>query len=222
MKTKTSKLITIIKSIFTSVLIISGSVALPILFKPFYYIHINIMELNSKVGLTIEQVKQAYSEVINYCIGLQPQFSAGVFKFSESGASHFADVRSLFIFDLACVVIGIAVLLIVYFICKKKNIKEYRFKNKGSLFYGSSITLVSFVLVGLLASINFDKAFTIFHKIFFPGKENWVFSYKTDPIIYVLPQTFFMNCAILILISVILSCSICIYLDRKSRYLSNK
>ena len=177
METKTSKLITVIKSIFTSVLIISGSVALPILFKPFYYIHINIMELNYKVGLTIEQVKQAYNEVINYCIGLQPEFSAGVFKFSESGASHFADVRSLFIFDLACVVISIAVLLIVYFICKKKNIKEYRFKNKGSLFYGSSITLVSFVLVGLLASINFDKAFTIFHKIFFPGKENWVFSY---------------------------------------------
>ena len=213
---KSSKFIMIIKSLLTSVLIISASIALPILFKPFYYLHLNMMKLNTKVGLSTFQVKQAYNEVINYCIGLEPEFSAGVFKFSESAASHFADVRSLFIFDLFCVVLSALALLIIYLVSRSKDIKEYRFKNKGSLFYGPSITLFSFMLVGLSASLNFNKAFTIFHKIFFIGKKNWVFSYKTDPIIYVLPQSFFMNCAILIVVSIIVACVICIYLDQKS------
>jgi len=38
----------------------------------------------------------------------------------------------------------------------------------------------------------------IFHSIFFPGKTNWLFDWRTDPIILVLPQDFFMHCAMLI------------------------
>ena len=54
------------------------------------------------------------------------------------------------------------------------------------------------LLLGGLISLDFDRAFTIFHSIFFPGKDNWVFNPYTDEIIRVLPQNFFMNCAILI------------------------
>ena len=36
------------------------------------------------------------------------------------------------------------------------------------------------------------------HQIFFPGKSNWLFDWRTDPIILALPQEFFRNCAILI------------------------
>jgi integral membrane protein (TIGR01906 family) len=53
-------------------------------------------------------------------------------------------------------------------------------------------------VVGSLAAVDFDRAFVIFHKIFFPGKSNWLFDYDADQIIRVLPQDFFMNCAILI------------------------
>ena len=52
--------------------------------------------------------------------------------------------------------------------------------------------------IGALAALDFDRAFVVFHSIFFPGKTNWVFDWYRDPIIRVLPQDFFRNCAILI------------------------
>jgi len=55
-----------------------------------------------------------------------------------------------------------------------------------------------FSVVGILAAIDFDRAFVIFHTLFFPGKDNWIFDWRMDPIILILPQEFFRNCAILI------------------------
>jgi len=50
----------------------------------------------------------------------------------------------------------------------------------------------------IVAIVGFDRAFVAFHSIFFPGKSNWIFNFKTDEIILVMPQEFFMNCVIII------------------------
>ena len=60
------------------------------------------------------------------------------------------------------------------------------------------LALILPLVLGGLAALDFDRAFVIFHGIFFPGKTNWVFDWHADPIIRVLPQEFFMDCAILI------------------------
>ena len=44
----------------------------------------------------------AYGDVMDYCLGLRPDFAAGVLPFSAEGASHFADVRVLFILTWPC------------------------------------------------------------------------------------------------------------------------
>ena len=54
------------------------------------------------------------------------------------------------------------------------------------------------IVLGCLIASDFDSAFVIFHSIFFPGKDNWQFNPRTDPIIKVLPEQFFLNCAIFI------------------------
>ena len=59
-------------------------------------------------------------------------------------------------------------------------------------------------IVGVLAALDFDRAFTVFHSIFFPGKDNWLFDPATDPVILILPEAFFRSCAILILAAVLL------------------
>ena len=69
-------------------------------------------------------------------------------------------------------------------------------------FYSGVATLAGFATVGALAAIDFDEAFKIFHAIFFPGKDNWLFNPYTDEIITAMPQEFFMNCAILIVFSI--------------------
>ena len=73
------------------------------------------------------------------------------------------------------------------------------------------------MIIGALAAIDFDRAFTIFHTIFFPGKDNWLFDPAEDQIIKILPQTFFMNCAILILSILLLGCLALILWDVLSR-----
>ena len=66
-----------------------------------------------------------------------------------------------------------------------------------------SIFIVFALLIGIIA-IDFDSAFTVFHHVFFPGKDNWLFDPRYDQILNILPQDFFMNCATLIGSSIIL------------------
>ena len=68
-------------------------------------------------------------------------------------------------------------------------------------FYSSVALLSLFLIIGILVAIDFDSAFKVFHQIFFPGKDNWIFSSK-DQIIYALPSQFFLNCGILIISSI--------------------
>ena len=164
------------------------------------------------MGLTVEQIKQAYGEMLDYCMGLNNTFSVGVLSFSASGAAHFADVRYLFILDLAVFAIsGIALGLLCYVNRKKPVCLAGHTPG-----FWSAIGLgTGFLVVGGLVAIDFEKAFTVFHKIFFPGKDNWVFDGYEDPVIYMLPAEFFRNCAILIFAVIFLSCIGLLLYDRK-------
>lgn len=215
MQEKRYKILTVFRSVFISILIISFSISLPVLLRPFYYAHIEYLELEEKTGLEASQIRQAYNEVMNYCTGLQPRFSAGVFPFSASGAAHFQDVRNLFGLDFIAMIFSLAFLLILGYFSGKRKISEWRFFNRGALFYGPFLTAVLFIGIGLLAALDFNSAFRVFHQVLFPGKGNWEFAPDTDPVITVLPEVFFRNCAVLILVCLILCCIISMLLDKK-------
>ena len=196
------KLLVIAKAILTALVILSGAIALPILLRPFYWWHIGPLDIPSWVGLDVSQIKEAYGEMMDYCMGLSRSFSVGVLPFSESGAAHFADVRKLFILDLAVfAVAGIALIAL----CATDR-KPVRLAGHTPGFWSAVGLGTSFAIVGGLVAIDFDEAFTVFHKLFFPGKDNWVFDGWTDPVIYMLPAEFFRNCAILIFAVILLVC----------------
>ena len=69
------------------------------------------------------------------------------------------------------------------------------------------------LLVGALAELDFGRAFVLFHALFFPGKDNWLFDPRVDQIINILPQEFFRSCAILILALLALGCAVLILWD---------
>ena len=75
----------------------------------------------------------------------------------------------------------------------------------------------TFLLVGALAALDFDRAFVVFHALFFPGKDNWLFDPAADEIINILPQEFFRNCALLILALLVLGCGALIVWDLRPR-----
>ena len=93
-------------------------------------------------------------------------------------------------------IIGIVFVLLTAFFCWCYTKKSARTEKIGWLVMG--LLAAAFAVIGVLAALDFERAFVVFHSVFFPGKTNWVFDWYADPIIRVLPQEFFMDCAILI------------------------
>lgn len=209
---KQSKALTVILAIVLALVLLTFSIAAPILCRPFYYAHIEPLGLEEYTGLTREEIKTAYNEMLDYCLGAE-EFSTGVLKWSESGKDHFTDVRVLFLLDLKVLGISALLLLVILISMKFTSWKPSRLLGRGPLFWAGAGLAVVFLIVGGLAALDFDRAFTVFHTIFFPGKDNWLFDPRTDEIINILPQEFFMHCAILILAILILGCVIFIISD---------
>lgn len=198
------KLTAIAIAILAALFILSFSIALPILFRPFYYMQIEAFGLSEDTGLSIDEIKLAYNEMMDYCLGLRSDFSAGPLPFSEEGASHFYDVRVLFLIDLAVLLVSSLSLIAILIILKVKKLTPYRFLGRSAPFWSVSAILGASSVIGIACAIDFDTTFDIFHHIFFIGKTNWAFKPSKDPIINLLPAEFFLNCAIFIGTSVLL------------------
>ncbi len=213
-----NKLLTGLLGFFIAILIITFSIGLPIYFRPFYYLQIDLLDIEEYSGADRETIIEAFDEVMDYLTIPGKEFGTGEFPHSEEGKSHFVDCKVLFDLNITAFIISLvgAVTLLVL---KKLGIFElWRPFGMNITFSSGAYTLGGFALIGGLVAINFDKAFTIFHKIFFPGKDNWLFNPYTDGIIMILPQDFFMNCAILIFSSIILLCAVCITSGLVERY----
>ena len=199
------KLVSVLISVLVALLIVSASITLPILFRPFYYMQIEALELPEQTGLTFSDIKVAYDEMLDFCLGLRPDFSAGVLWYSDEGVSHFADVKVLFFIDFAIIGISALSLAIIAIILKKKRLSPHRFLGRSAPFWSVASIGAICAILGIACAINFRQTFIFLHKIFFVGKTNWSFKPSEDPIIRLLPNQFFSNCAIFIFSAIILA-----------------
>ena len=209
---KESRFLTVFMAVLTALLVVSGSVAVPLLLRPFYYAHIEAFDLTS-YGIAVEQIKVAYNQMMDFCLGLRPDFAVGELIFSQSGMEHFVDVKKLFLLDLWELGLAAMCMAVLLPVCRKKKLRPALLAGHGAGFWGAVGLAVTFLTVGGLAALDFDRAFVIFHALFFPGKSNWIFDWRTDPIILLLPEGFFMNCAVLILALVLMWCAALIVAD---------
>ncbi len=197
------KLLTILLCASVILMCITGSIGLPIYIRGFYYCQIDGYGLPEKTGYDKETIKEAYDQVLDYLTLPNREFGTGVFSYSEEGKSHFVDCKKLF--DLNAIVLmgSVVVTLTLYILGKFGRFLPGRpFGRHFTLTCGAGM-LGIFGLIGGLAALNFDKAFVVFHQLFFPGKENWIFNPRKDEIIRILPQDFFMACGILIVGSIV-------------------
>lgn len=211
--TEESKLLSFALALVLALLVLSASIAVPILCRPFYYAHIGPLGLEEYTGLDESVIRQAYDEVLDYCTGKTETFSAGLLPFSDSGASHFADVRGLFLLDLCVLGLSLAALVLLVLAARWRRLRPRRLLGRGPGFWGAAGLGGAFLLAGGLAALDFDRAFVVFHALFFPGKDNWMFDWRTDPVILILPQDFFRNCAVLAFALILLWCGVLIALD---------
>ena len=210
---KKSHLLTVILALTTMFFILTLSLAVPICNKWFYHAEMKALKIEEATGYSEETIMTAYGEMLDYCNGVREEFSVGSLKFSEEGASHFEDVRKLFLLDyrvlLATAAIGILWLILRKFV----HVRPAYWKGHSPVFYGAVFMLVSFVVIGGLAALDFDKFFVIFHAVLFPGKTNWLFDPRIDQVINILPETFFMHCGIVIVLVILVLCSLIILVD---------
>ena len=193
------------------------SIGVPIYGRYFYYLQIDALKLPERTGWTFSQIKQAYDEVLDFCTLPGREFSSGILKFSEEGAAHFADCKVLFDLNLWVLLCSAVITATLTALHCFKVITLCRPFNHGAYFLAAlisvalSVTVVA--VVGIACAVDFDKAFEAFHTVFFPGKSNWQFNPYTDEIILVMPEEFFMNCAILIGVALIAIPSVLVALD---------
>lgn len=210
-----NKLLSVIMSIAVAAALLSGSIAAPILVRGFYYAQIDALELEEASGLSEAEIRNAYDEVLDYCTGKSDEFSAGVLPFSDEGASHFSDCRKLFVLDFE--IFGVSLLLIAALTVYRRRRGLHEFCGRSSAFWGAAGICGAICAAAALAATDFDRAFEVFHGIFFPGKDNWIFAPKLDPIIKLMPEAFFRNCAILIALLIALVSAIIIISDLRKK-----
>lgn len=210
-----NKLLSVIMSIAVAAALLTGSIAAPILVRGFYYAQIAPLNLEEASGLSEAEIRNAYDEVLDYCTGKSDEFSAGVLPFSDEGASHFADCRKLFILDFE--IFGVSLLLIAALTVYRRRRGLHEFCGRSSAFWGAAGICGAICAAAALAATDFDRAFEVFHGIFFPGKDNWIFAPKLDPIIKLMPEAFFRNCAILIAVLIVAASAIIIISDLRKK-----
>lgn len=212
-KAKESKILSFVLAFVLAIFVLSASIAVPILCRPFYYAHIDLLRIVETTGIKEEVIRRAYDDVLDYCTGKTETFSAGNMPFSESGANHFADVKRLFLLDFWAAGISLVLLAGLIAYAQLYRVRPKRILGHNPWFWGATGLGGALVIVGGLAAIDFNKAFVVFHTLFFPGKDNWKFNWIKDPVILILPQDFFRNCTILALFLVLFSCGILIIFD---------
>ena len=125
--------------------------------RPFYYAHIAPLEL-TRYGLPAEEIRRAYGEMMDYCLGLRPDFAAGVLPASPEGAAHFADVRALFLLDLGVLVLSALVLAVLFAVGRRKKLIPAAPLGHGPGFWAAAGLAAVFLTVGGLAALDFQRA----------------------------------------------------------------
>lgn len=193
---KPSKALSCLISLLLAIFLLTGSVAVPILWRGFYYGQIDSLGLVEETGFSRETIREAYDQVMDYLV-LDKEFGTGDLRWSEEGKAHFEDCQNLFRLDFVILTATGILLLLLFFALL--IFPDFRAKLAFSPLKGALILLgVVLLILGVWAFVDFDSLFVSFHHLFFPGKENWMFDYRTDQIILILPQAFWGRTAALV------------------------
>ena len=161
--------------------------------------------ISEETGYSVDVIKENYDALIDWC----SPFFTGDLDFptlpeSASGVSHFVEVKV--IFNLFFVLLFVTPLFLAGLI--------YLQHKRGStswMLASPVIVCVLPLLIGLACAIDFNRIFVLFHQIVF-NNDDWLFSPKEDPIILFLPERFFMQCALIIVGTVLAGCGVLVAL----------
>ncbi len=189
-------------SVVLTLFIIGISVVGTLAFRPLYYYDMEKLQIPEMSGYSAEEIRENYDALIDYNMAWEDgELKFPTLPMSETGKIHFEEVKEIFdIFKYLAVFGGVlGAIGIAFMACKK----EYRYLKMTAI-----VSCGLPVVLGVLVALFWDKVFVIFHKLFF-NNDYWIFDPWTDPVITILPDEFFMHCALLIFGGVLFGAAVC-------------
>lgn len=198
---KKHKILNLGAALIVGVIVICIAVTVTVLARPLYYFDIEHLKIHEASGYSEEECRINYDSLIEYnLIGGESELTFPTLHMSEEGRIHFEEVKSIFIAMQILALLGIVALAAWIVYLRKKG------ASKGRTLWmrlTGIVTLALAVIVALAMLIDWQWAFETMHKIFFQN-DYWIFNSFTDPVIKILPDTFFFHCGILIIILVVI------------------
>lgn len=188
--------------------IISSAVVITLYFRPLYYWDMDGLDIPARAGMERQTVKENYDVLVDYnLLWHRGELELPDFSMSEEGRIHFQEVKGIFDFFQIAWLVSLAGLVIYW-------IRRRHFFGAAYLRWAGRSALGITGALGLLALIGWERVFVLFHQVFFRN-DFWIFDASTDPVITILPDTFFLHGALLMVGLVLLGGLLCLILGRR-------
>jgi integral membrane protein (TIGR01906 family) len=147
--------------------------------------------VSQATGLPPEEIFANYNALIDYnAIFFTGSLELPTLPMSESGRIHFEEVKRIFVlFQL--LLAGSAVGL---FFTARSMLRRGRTRFMA---VGGVIAFLLLAVVLVPFAIDWDYFFRSFHELFF-NNDYWIFDERVDPVIRILPDSFFFACVLMI------------------------
>ncbi|MFT8871759.1 MAG: TIGR01906 family membrane protein [Sporolactobacillus sp.] len=184
------------------------AVLFTIAFTPLYAFDSALLGIAKQNALSQAQIMANYRYMVHFLLNPLPQtFQLPSLPSSVHGRLHFQDVKHL--------ITGFETVLLVSGLASAWAIRRGKCQNDHSYLRLSALLLTCMTSVTLVALlIDFNDIFITFHKLVF-SNNYWIFDPTRDPVINILPETFFMHAALLILVLIVTAIIALELIDRR-------
>lgn len=155
-----------------------------------YWLNVKLGHLSKIVQISTSRIVQNYLQLLAYLqLPWITKLDMMDFPTSPNGLQHFIDVKHLFLLNNGILIVTIAPA--IHFL-RSLSVKKMLWK----LIRPFQTAALVPVLAGLMMLVNFNQFFIDFHKLLFRNSD-WLFDPRFDPVILVLPESFFSQCFLL-------------------------
>lgn len=165
---------------------LSIAISVTVLISPIVYrLFVSYTDLVEISELSQAQLQANYDVMWRYVVNpFAVSFQFPNFTMSQGGVQHFVDVQRLISLNSAMSILGVVVLMLSKWWASRTE--RYIESPMLMVMLGLPVVMIMFFMT------MFEPLFIAFHRLFF-SNELWLFDPATDPIITVLPATFFLT-----------------------------
>jgi len=185
------------------ILVAAQSIAIPTFMKSFYGYHFEKLQIPQSIEVEHDELMRVTGEMLDYMKGRRDDLIiesvvGGEERefFNEREKDHMADVYDLFAigFKVRNVAFWSLIFFILLMIVLKIPVAYFLARCCREVLAGF-ISLAALLII--IIAIDFNRAFEVFHLMFFDN-DLWLLDPSTDLLINIVPQKFFVNISIAI------------------------